>query len=386
MRLGILFDIVWIGGWILLGLGLIGGAYAVLAVMLAGKLLRRPLPALPDPLPAVTVLKPLHGAEPGLEAALASFLSQDYAAPVQIVFGLQAPDDPAHAIVATLKDRFPERDIALVSNPAAHGSNAKVSNLINMMAAAAHDVLVLADSDIAVGPDYLKSVVGTLSQPGIGAVSCLYRGEGWTGAWSRLAAMGVSYQFLTNASVGIGLKMAHPCFGSTIALHRATLEAIGGFAAFADLLADDYEIGRAVRETGQTLAYPPLTVVHGNSETSLGELIGHELRWARTIRIIDPAGHWGSLVTHGLPLGLIGAALAGFTPTACAVLAAILIARLFLKVRIDHIVGASAGPGWYLPVRDVLSFGLFIASLFGKRVQWRGTRLRVEKNGAMSQS
>ena len=386
MRLGILFDIVWIGGWILLGLGLIGGGYAVLAVALAGRLLRRPMPALPDPLPAVTVLKPLHGAEPGLEEALATFLSQDYAAPVQILFGLQNPDDPAHGVVARLKARFPERDIVLVSNPAAHGSNAKVSNLINMMEEAAHEVLVLADSDIAVGPDYLKSVVGTLSQPGTGAVSCLYRGAGWTGGWSRLAAMGVSYQFLTNASVGIGLGMAHPCFGSTIALRRATLEQIGGFEAFADLLADDYEIGRAVRETGLALAYPPLTVAHGNTEKSLGELIGHELRWARTIRIIDPAGHWGSFITHGFSLGLIGAALAGFTPTACAVLAIILAARLFLKVRIDHIVGASAGPGWYLPVRDVLSFGLFIASLFGKRVQWRGTRLRVEKNGAMSQS
>lgn len=380
--MGILFDI----GWILLGLGLIGAAYAVLAVALTAKLLRRPAPALPDPLPAVTVLKPLHGVEPGLEHALASFLSQDYAAPVQIVFGLQRPDDPAHGVVARLKERFPERDIALVSNPASHGHNAKVSNLLNMMAEARHGVLVIADSDIAVGPDYLKSVVGALSQPGVGGVSCLYRGEGWAGGWSRLAAMGVSYQFLANASTGIGLGMAHPCFGSTIALTRATLEQIGGLKAFADLLADDYEIGRAVRETGQTLAYPPLTVAHGNTETSPGELIAHELRWARTIRVIDPAGHWGSFITHAFPLGLIGAPFAAFTPTACAVLGIILLARLFLKVRMDHIVGASAGPGWLLPVRDVLSFGLFIASLFGRRVEWRGTRLRVGKGGAMSQS
>jgi ceramide glucosyltransferase len=305
---------------------------------------------------------------------------------VQIVFGLQNPDDPAHAVVARLKDRFSARDIVLVSNPTSHGSNAKISNLINMMAEARHDVLVLADSDIDVGPAYLKAVVSTLSQPGVGAVSCLYGGEGWAGFWSRLAAMGVSYQFLANASVGIGLGMAHPCFGSTIALSRATLTQIGGFQAFADRLADDYEIGRAVRDTGQALTYPPLTVAHGNTETSLGALIAHELRWARTIRVIDPAGHWGSFITHALPLGLIGAAFTDFTPMACAVLGAILLARLFLKVRMDHIVGASAGPGWLLPVRDVLSFGLFIASLFGRRVEWRGTRLRVGKGGAMSQS
>ncbi len=245
-------------GWIVMALALAGGAYAVLAGIAARRLLTRAPAALPDPLPAVTLLKPLHGDEPGLEAALASVLSQDYPAPVQIVFGLQDPADPAHAVVARLKARFPGRDIALVTDPRSHGRNAKVSNLINMMAAARHDVLVLADSDIAVPPRYLKEVVAALDAPGVGAVSCLYSGVGVMGAWSRLAAMGVSYQFLPNAAAGIWLGLAHPCFGSTIALTRQTLTEIGGFEAFADLLADDYEIGRAVRAAGRTLAYPPL--------------------------------------------------------------------------------------------------------------------------------
>ena len=378
--------ILFTAGWIFLALGLVGAGYAVLAVALTGRLLRRTAPALPDPLPAVTVLKPLYGNEAGLEAALASVLSQDYPAPVQIVFGLHSADDPAQAVVARLRAHFPGRDIAVVTDPRSHGENAKISNVINMMEEARHDILVLADSDIAVPPDYLKSVVGALSAPGVGAVSCLYSARGRAGAWSRLAAMGVSYQFLANAAVGIGLKLAHPCFGSTIALSRATLAEIGGFAAFADLLADDFEIGRAVRETGRTIAYPPLAVVHGNTEASLGELFAHELRWARTIRVIDPAGHAGSLITHAFALGLIGAGLAGFSPNASAVLAIILLSRLFLKVRMDHIVGTNAGPAWLLPVRDVLSFGVFIASLFGTRVEWRGTRLRVGKSGAMSRS
>ena len=196
--------------------------------------------------------------------------------------------------------------------------------------------------------------------------------------------MGVAYHFLPNAAVGIGLGLAKPCMGSTIALSRETLQAIGGFAAFADLLADDYEIGRAVREQGLTIAYPPLAVTHYGDETSLGALVAHELRWARTVRIIDPAGHGGSLVTHALPLGLIGAGLAGFGPSACAGLATILACRLFLKSRIDHIVGTKAGPLWLLPVRDVLSFVLFVASLFGNAVHWRGPRLRVTRSGAMN--
>ena len=198
--------------------------------------------------------------------------------------------------------------------------------------------------------------------------------------------MGIGYQFLPNAAVGIASGMAHPCFGSTIAMRRSTLAAIGGFDAFALYLADDFEIGRAARAKGLALAYPALCVRHNSTETSLAELAGHELRWARTIRIIDPAGHWGSFITHALPLGLIGAVFLGFSPAACVGLAGLLAARLFLKARIDHIVGSSAGPAWMLPARDVLSFGLFIASLFGNAVHWRGSRLRVGKSGAMSQS
>ncbi len=373
-------------GWLFLALGLIGGAYALAAMVLANRVLQRR----PDPrplfLPPLTILKPLYGTEPGLERALASFLNQSYPAPVQIVFGLHAPDDPARAIVARLQAGFPGRDIAVVTDSRHHGSNAKVGNLINMMAAAKHDVLVLADSDIAVAGAYLKQVVAALDRPGTGAASCLYAGVGMAGFWSALAATGVSYQFLPNAAVGIGAGLAHPSMGSTIALTRRTLAAIGGFEAFADYLADDFEIGRAVRATGQTIAYPPLTVSHFMSERSLTELLRHELRWARTVRILDPVGHWGSFITHALPLGLIGAVLLGFTPDACAVLAVILVARLFLKARIDHIVGVAAGPAWLLPVRDMLSFGIYVVSLFGRRVEWRGSRLRVDQRGAMSQS
>ena len=277
-----------------MGLALIGGLYAVAAAWLVARMLMRAADPAPDPLPAVTVLKPLHGDEPGLERALASVLAQNYEAPVQIVFGLRDEADPARAVVTRLKANFPNRDIAIVIDPQLHGTNRKVSNLVNMMGAAKHDVLVLADSDIAVPGHYLDTVVGALARPGTGAVSCLYTGKGVAGAWSRLAAMAISYHFLPNAALGIASGLAHPCFGSTIALSRETLGAIGGFEAFADYLADDYEIGRAVRAAGKSIAYPPLTVQHGSTETRFGALAAHELRWARTIRVIDPAGHWGS--------------------------------------------------------------------------------------------
>jgi ceramide glucosyltransferase len=366
-------------GWFLLLIALCGAAYAVAAAVSAARLLTGAGDPPPNAPPPVTILKPLSGAEPELEEALASALTQDYAGPVQMVCGLADADDPAVGAVERLKRRFPDRDIALVVDPAVHGANRKVSNLINMLGLAKHDTLVLADSDIAVPPGWLGAVVDALCQPGIGAVSCLYAGEG-QGRWAQLAAMGIGYQFLPNAAFGTATGLAHPCFGSTIALRRQTLDEIGGFATFRDCLADDYEIGRAVRAKGYGLAYPPLTVRHICTERSLRELWTHELRWARTIRTVDPVGHFGSAVTHAVPLGLLGAVLA-FSLPGVAVLATVLAARLFLKSRIDHIAGVRAGPAWLLPVRDVLSFGVFLASLAGRRVAWRGDRLSIGERG-----
>ena len=370
-------------GWIILAIAIGGGLYMVAAAALLTRLMA-PKPDTPrSSRSAVSVLKPLCGAEAGLEAALSSTLEQAYPAPVQFVFGVHSADDPACRVVEQLKKSHPEHDIELVCDPARHGSNAKVSNLINMMAAAKHQIIVVADSDIAVPGDWLSQVAAALDEPGVGIVSCLYAGEGRSGVWSRLAAMAVSYTFLPNAAAGIGFGLVTPCCGCTKALNRQILSRIGGFERFANLLADDYELGQAVRMQGQRIAYPPLILRHFSNETGFGELLAHELRWARTIRTIDARGHWGSFVTHALPLGLTGAVLAGFTPTAIAGFTTILAARLFLKARIDHIVGVQAGPAWALPLRDVLSFALFLGSLSGSAVRWRGARLRVGRDGAM---
>jgi len=174
-------------------------------------------------LAALTILKPLYGAEPDLYANLASFCRQDYPAPVQIVFGLADPADPAAAVVRRLMADFPDRDLELVINARRHGANAKVSNLINMQIAARHETMVIADSDIAVPSDYLTNIAANLGEPCVGLVTCLYRGVGATGIWSRLAAAGIDYHFLPNVLVGLKLGLATPCFGSTIALTRTTL-------------------------------------------------------------------------------------------------------------------------------------------------------------------
>jgi len=185
--------------------------------------------------------------------------------------------------------------------------------------------------------------------------------------------------------LGTALGLASPCFGSTIALRRQTLEEVGGFTAFADQLADDYEIGRAVRAKGYTLAIPAMGVGHTTAENSFRDLFRHELRWTRTIRLVNPAGHLGSIVTHGFPFALLAALLLNSSPVSLAILAAALAARLFLKARIDGLFGTYAGPIWLMPPRDLLSFAVFLVSLFGETVHWRGTHFAVEPSGAMSQ-
>ncbi len=368
-------------GLVVTALALLSAGYAFAAACLAGRF-RKAASRVPAKCPPVTLLKPLHFDEPRLKHNLKSFCAQDYAGPVQIVFGVQDPLDPAIRIVEALKREHPGLDIELVIDTRIYGTNRKVSNLINLVARAKYDVLVLSDSDIEAGPGYLRSIAASLE--GGGAVTCLYTGTALDNIWSRLVAMGINYQFIPNVTVGTSAKLATPCFGSTIALRKELLRKIGGMEAFSNLLADDYAIGRAVREHGYRMAVAPVVVAHTCCEQSGREMLAHEMRWARTIRMLNTSGYWGSIVTHAIPLALIGMALGGLTPFSGAGLAAALAARLAVKWRMDKVLGASAGPAYLLPLRDLLSFAIFLGSLFGGNIRWRGSRFLVAPDGVLS--
>jgi ceramide glucosyltransferase len=369
--------------WILLTLALAGSAYQLLAARQVRRLFGGPSPEPQEPAEAITLLKPLHGAEPGLSEALGSFLAQDYEGPVQMVLGVQDPADSAQLVVEALRQAFPDRDVILVVSAAVHGENKKISNIINMAERSKHDIVVVSDSDIAVAPSYLRGVVAALEAPGVGVVTCAYRGKGLLGVWSRLSAMNISYQFLPSVAVGVGLGLARPCMGSTIALRREVLDAIGGFDAFANLLADDYAIGAAVRARGLGSVVAPRLVTHNCVEANLAELIAHELRWARTIRGVDPAGFFGSGVTHAFPLALLGLVLGGGSIAGFATLAIVLICRLLLMRQVDKVSGESAGGAWLMPFRDLLSFGVYLASFFVRAVDWQGVQFRVDAQGTL---
>ena len=335
--------------------------------------------------PTVTILKPLHGDEPGLAHNLSTFMAQDYPAPFAVVFGVADAADPAAAAARTVMAAFPRVEARLVVDPRRHGANGKVSNLMNMEGAVAGAVVVLADSDMVVEPDYLRRIVDALSAPGVGLVTCFYRGLTVPGFWSRLAAAGIDHHFLPNAAFGLATGLAKPCFGSTIALRRDTLARIGGFAAFKDVLADDNAVGQAVRGLGLAVAVPARPVLgHVCAATSARTLFEQDLRWSRTVRAVDPAGFAGSVVTNPLPLAIIAWLTGGFGPWTAAGVAAALACRLALQLQVCGFVGAGAGRLWLGPLRDAVSFAVFVASFWPGTLAWRGHRFAVRADGTMA--
>ncbi len=333
--------------------------------------------------PAVTILKPLHGAERNLHDNLARFCLQDYPGEVQIVFGVSDRADPAIEVVRDIVAAFPDRDLRLVVNSRRHGSNRKISNLINMVAEARHDVLAISDSDIVVDADYLKNIAVSLQHPGVGLVTCLYRGVAAKGVWARFAAAAIDYHFLPSVLVGLLFGLAAPCFGSTIAIRKETLAAIGGLQSVADQLADDYALGTAVRRAGLRVAIPAHIVGHECTQSSAQALFRHELRWARTIRSVDALGFAGTAITHALPLALLGLLLGGMTPLAALVLVA-LTCRAVLQMELDRAFRLRTGFYWWGPLRDLKSFAVFVASFFGRRVEWRGHRYGVQADNTLA--
>ena len=203
---------------------------AVVSARFSGKAISEPIAP-----PSVSILKPLRGDEPGLFRNLASFCTQAYPAPVQLIFGVHDVNDEATAVVQRLKASFPGKDMHLVIEPAVHGTNPKISNLVNMIPAARHQFIVLADCDIGAPVDYLLRVAAASQEPGVGGVTCLYHGVAVSGFWSKLAALAIDSHFLPNALIGLRSGLAKPCCGSTIALHRSRLDEIGGFEAFSDI-------------------------------------------------------------------------------------------------------------------------------------------------------
>ncbi len=331
----------------------------------------------------VTILKPLCGLDPGLYENLRSFCQQDYPE-YEVLFGVRDPNDRAVPVVRRIIAEFPNVAARLVVNGSCAGPNYKVGNLASMCTVARHEVLVLSDSDMRVTPEYLGTVVAPFADPRVGATTCLYRGIPLRGIWSVLGAMGINEWFLPSVLVATTLGRFRYCFGATIAVRRRAVDAFGGFLTLAHDLADDYLLGRRVSEQGLEIRLAPYVVENVLHESSLKGLFLHELRWARTIRALQPVGYAFSFVTYPLPVACL-AALALPSPLGLVAVLAALTCRLLLQGAVRAKVGGPAAAGaWLLPFREALGFGVWCASFFGRNVRWRSDDFALDASGRLT--
>jgi ceramide glucosyltransferase len=325
-----------------------------------------------DNSPAVTILKPLRNATPDLHRNLETLFAQDYSGLVEIIVGLHGESDSAKEIVDRLKQQHPCANIKVVISPTRHGANGKITNLLNMIPHARNPVLVVCDGDIAVPPNWLSALIRTLEAPGIGLVTCLYSGAPERPLfWPIMSAMGMSYSFLPNVVLAAATGLEVPCLGATMAIRQGTLAEVGGFERFANALADDYELGRAVRGEGHSVALLMSIVRHNAGEKQISDFFMHELRWARTIRMINPIGYALSAITHNVGFATLGV-IASPTAGALSILAFAIGARIVLQHVVDRAFACWSGPAWLLPLRDLLSLLVFCLSFMSRKVRWGG--------------
>ncbi len=387
-------------------LTIIGLAQGLIAAWLVGRFARQPRNP-PANTPPVTVMKPLYGDEPLLEHALRTFFRLDYP-DFQLVFGVADPADAAAGIVRRLQTEYPGVAVDLVIDNRLHGANRKVSNLINMYPAVKHDIIVIADSDVHVRPDYLSRLVVPLADPAVGLVTTLYAGlpahndqMGGVTLTARLGATQITHGFLPSAVLARAIGR-QDCLGATMCLRRADLEQIDGLKSLVDHLADDNVLGRRIQSLGKRVALAdtvPFTTV---PEPSFQALFRHELRWARTIRALEPAGFAATILqyplfwtlaafflTHGALWAWGTFLLAWLLRTAAGLWIDTSLAPLWLSGAVtprspadlssnDKAVLAFSCPVWLLPLRDIMSVAVFLASYGGRHVIWRGQGLEAD--------
>jgi ceramide glucosyltransferase len=355
----------------------LSAAYCLLCIMAAAAYTRRrnrPLPVATT-LPPISILKPLKGTDPEMYASLRSHCTQNYPK-YEILFGIGDLEDPAAEVVECLRREFPDHAIRLVHCHKNLGPNGKVSSLAQLAANAKYDMLLVNDSDIRVEPDYLRTVATELQQPDVGMVTCLYRGVPARTIASKLESLGISTDFVPGVLVASliegGIRFA---LGSTLALRKEHLQAIGGFESLTQYLADDYQLGLRISEKKLKIELSREIVDTYLPAYSCRAFITHQLRWMRTIRASRPAGYAGLPFTFTLPLGILSVLLAADSLWAWALFAVAASLRLTAAVTTGVFVLRDRQPPslmWLLPLRDLIAPFLWIAGHFGRKIVWRG--------------
>jgi ceramide glucosyltransferase len=349
--------------------------YTVAAIAACANFARRG-PEQADRTPPVTLLVPLHGAEPLLEENLRAFVEQDYPE-LQVVLGVAREDDAALPIARRVAAALPYRRIEIDVGEAPGARNPKLANVLSMMRLARHATLILADSDTRVDADYVRAVTAPLQQSEIGAVTCLFAGVPAGGFAAQLGAMFMNEQFIPSALVDRLFGPLRHCFGPTNAFRSAVLQSIGGFEALAPHLADDFMLGNFIARRGLRVVISKYVIRTMVTDPTLAALWEHELRWHRTIRGLQPLGYAGMFLTFPVPLALLAFVGATRRVPAALLLAAAVSARIALQRVAARALGVPPAELWLIPLRDAFGLAVWARGLTGHDVRWRGAPLQM---------
>jgi ceramide glucosyltransferase len=372
-------------------LAFVGCGYYLFAIWSARSFVRewqKPLPAFH---PAVSILKPVKGLDPEMYASFASHCTQDYSGDYEILFAAGSADDPAIAAIERLQLEFPARTVRLVICPEMLGSNGKVSSVAQALPHARYDYILINDSDITVSPHYLRRIMAGFANPArpggkVGLVTALYRGKTHQTIGSRMEALGIATDFapsvLTARFLERGTRFG---MGSTLAVSRESLDAVGGLVPFANYIADDYQLGIAISAKGYEVSLSREIVETSVPAYRFREFLAHQLRWARTVRDARPWGYAGLIFSYGLASAMLNVVVSGLSIESLALLSITLAARVAVALLVGgEVLGDRqvVRDLWLLPARDVVALGVWIWSYAGTTVEWRGEEFAIQ-NGRM---
>jgi ceramide glucosyltransferase len=356
-------------------------AYYLIAIFAAVRFFRgERTRRLPEFAPPVSLLKPVHGVDFASQINFESFCVQNYPE-YEILFCVNDMDDPAVSLLRQAIRDFPHRSIRILSNAPKIGSNQKVNNLILLAREAKHEIIVQSDGDVRVSPEYLKNVVAEFADPAVGVVSCFYRGVAEKNFWAEMEAVGAASDFFAGALVANLPGSVTFALGASVATTKTWLAKIGGYEALADLLADDYEIGNRVHKAGGKVLLSREAVWTMYPAQTLKSFWEHQVRWARTVRLVRPASFFGLVITHGLPWCVLAAVVAPSAWMAAGFVGAYLVLRLLMAWVVgvwgvqDEVLRRKL---WMVPLRDAIHFAVWVAGFVSNRVKWGGVEYAIE--------
>jgi ceramide glucosyltransferase len=342
----------------------------------------------PSYTPAVSVCKPVHGVEPNLRENLESFFRQQYP-DFELIFCARREDDPALQVARQLSLNYPQVNVRIMTSGEPPWTNAKLYSLEKMWRLAAHDLLVISDSDVRVSSDYLREIIKPFQNPKVGMTTCIFRGLPAGGFWTDLEALGYSVEMTSGVVVADLLEGMKFALGPSMVVRRHCLEALNGFAFMDDYCADDYILGNRVAESGMEVVLSHHSIDHMVFHHSFLSSMRHQVRWMRSTRFSRPKGHLGTVLTYAMPFGVLGlfAGLAsGHSKLGIGLLCAALLNRMVQSVVAGYVVAGDKKAlirAWLYPLRDLLGAFLWIGSYLNAKIEWRGEEYRLTQGGKM---